>query len=260
MSTTAILFDLDNTLVPEMASYESAFASATESTVRRLELEPAALRDAVFGAAAKLWLASPVSAYCLRVGIGSPTSLVSDFPGTGDELAYLREWASAYRRESWVSGLEQLGVRDSVNVAAELDRAFRENLANHVVPYADALPALERLGSSYVLALATNGPADVQTTKLRASGLERFFPLVVASSEIGFGKPDPRIFRAALERMKLPAAEVLVVGDSLEKDVAGSAAAGLRCVWVNRTRAKRTSGPAPAFEIESLAELHHILE
>jgi len=145
-------------------------------------------------------------------------------------------------------------------VAAELDRAFRENLANHVVPYADALPALERLGSSYVLALATNGPADVQMTKLRASGLQRFFPLVVASSEIGFGKPDPRIFRAALERMKLPAAEVLVVGDSLEKDVAGSAAAGLRCVWVNRTRAKRTSGPAPAFEIESLAELHHILE
>src|SRR5438477_1792865 len=114
MSTTAILFDLDNTLVPEMVSYESAFDTATESTVRRLELEPAALRDAVFGAAAKLWLASPVSAYCLRVGIGSPTSLVSDFPGTGDELAYLREWASAYRRESWVSGLEQLGVQDSV--------------------------------------------------------------------------------------------------------------------------------------------------
>src|SRR5438552_18188832 len=144
MSTTAILFDLDNTLVPEMASYESAFASATESTVRRLELEPAALRDAVFGAAAKLWLASPVSAYCLWVGIGSPTSLVSDFPGTGDELAYLREWASAYRRESWASGVEQLGVRDAVGEAAGVDRGFGEILADHVMAWRAVLAALGR--------------------------------------------------------------------------------------------------------------------
>jgi len=259
MGTSTILFDLDNTLVPELRSYELAFAWATDGLARRIGFNRDALRTAVFDVATELWLGSRVSAYCLRLGLGSPTSLLSDFPGDTPELAYLREWAPSYRRESWVRGLARIGIVDAGALALELDRAFRQSLHDKCVAYDDVLPVLERLSRTYALAVATNGPADVQATKLIASGLQRFFPVVVASSEVGFGKPDPRIFTIAVERLGVAAADVLVVGDSVEKDVAGAAAAHLRCVWLNRSAATRDAEPAPDFEIESLAALPSLL-
>ena len=253
----AILFDLDNTLVSEMETYESAFASAM--SLHPLKVEMAKFREAVFAVATELWLASPVSDYCARLGLGSPTSLFSDFPGTARELAYLRKWSPGYRRETWMRALEKVGVNAAPNLAVELDRSLRKELPSNIKRYEDVSAAVETLSRSYVLAVATNGPADVQATKLRGARLQDFFPIVVASSEVGFGKPDPRIFQAAVERVGVPSKDVLVVGDSLEKDVVGSAAAGLRCVWVNRADTPRIGTIPPAFEIRSLAELPDLI-
>jgi putative hydrolase of the HAD superfamily len=253
----AILFDLDNTLVSEMDTYESAFASAM--SLHPLKVEMANFREAVFAVATELWLASPVGDYCARLGLGSPTSLFSDFPGTTGELAYLRKWSPGYRRETWMRALEKVGVNATSKLAVELDRSLRRELPSNIKRYDDVFATVETLSRSYVLAVATNGPADVQAAKLRGARLNDFFPIVVASSEVGFGKPDPRIFQAAVERMGVPLKEVLVVGDSLEKDVVGSAAAGLRCVWVNRDDTPRAGTIPPAFEIRSLAELPDLI-
>jgi phosphoserine phosphatase len=255
MATTAILFDLDNTLVPELPTYQLAFASATEDSARRLGFDLDALRVAVWDVATELWLASPVSDYCDRLGLGSPTSLLSDFPGHGPELAFLREWAPSYRIESWTRGLAHLRIAHSEALAIELDRAFRDNLVRRCAAYSDVLPVLKTLSTTHTLAVATNGPSDVQATKLKGSGLERFFPVVVASSDVGYGKPDRRIFEIAVQRLGMDASGVLVVGDSVEKDVVGASAAHLRCVWLNRTGAKSGARVRPDFEIASLSAL-----
>jgi HAD superfamily hydrolase (TIGR01509 family) len=157
----------------------------------------------------------------------------------------------ARTREGWRQPLIEAGSGTRSFVAKELP--------SNIKRYEDVSAAVETLSRSYVLAVATNGPADVQATKLRGARLQDFFPFVVASSEVGFGKPDPRIFQAAVERVGLPSKDVLVVGDSLEKDVVGSAAAGLRCVWVNRTDTPRIGAIPPAFEIRSLAELPDLI-
>jgi putative hydrolase of the HAD superfamily len=255
----ALLVDLDNTLVPEFANYAAAFAAACAEAVRERGLGLASVRDAVFDVARDRWLASPVADYCGRVGIGSPTSLLSDFPGEGPELAALREWAPAYRRDAWRDGLRAAGVRDADLLADPLSNAFRRRFREHCPPYLDAAPALEGLEPDYVLGVATNGPVDVQRLKLTVSGLRRFFRVVVASTEVGVGKPDRRIFDVAVAQLGVPSGDVLVVGDSLEKDVAGAAAAGLRCVWVNRLGSARDAGPIPAAEIRSLRELPALL-
>jgi putative hydrolase of the HAD superfamily len=51
------------------------------------------------------------------------------------------------------------------------------------------------------------------------------------SADVGARKPDPEIFRAALDRLGVPAADVWFVGDSWERDVRGAAAAGMRPIW-----------------------------
>jgi putative hydrolase of the HAD superfamily len=68
--------------------------------------------------------------------------------------------------------------------------------------------------------------------------LERFelatmVSAVVVSADIGWRKPRPEIFRAALERTGLAPEDVVFVGDSWEEDVLGAAALGMATVWID---------------------------
>jgi putative hydrolase of the HAD superfamily len=75
---------------------------------------------------------------------------------------------------------------------------------------------------------------------------------VVASAAVGAAKPDPAIFAAALDRLGVAPADAVHVGDSLEHDVAGARASGLRAVLLRRDGGR---GPADVPVIASLAEL-----
>jgi putative hydrolase of the HAD superfamily len=86
-------------------------------------------------------------------------------------------------------------------------------------------------------------------------GLGALLDGVVTSAEVGAGKPDPRIFKAALELAGVSADEALHVGDSLEEDVAGAHAAGIEVVWLNRDRADPRPPAAGVVEIAGLDEL-----
>jgi len=255
----ALLFDLDNTLAPEMANYERAFTAACRDAARRHSFDSENFRAAVFAVADELWRESETFEYCARLGIGSPTSLLSDFPGERPEFAKLRRWAPVYRARCWTSALRPLVDGPVEGLAAELDAAFRAELEGHCPAYDDAVAALDRVAPFYSLAVLTNGPGDVQRLKLRASGLERYFPVVVASGEIGFGKPDRRMFTTALDRLGLSADEVITIGDSLERDVVGAHNAGLRCIWLNREAGARPHSVKPQYEIASLNALASLL-
>ena len=101
------------------------------------------------------------------------------------------------------------------------------------------------------MAVVTNGAACLQREKLAASGLERHFDAVVVSGELGVGKPDPSVFRHALEL--LGADGGVMIGDSLDRDIDGALAAGLDAVWINRFGSGPGRDGVP--EISSLAEL-----
>jgi putative hydrolase of the HAD superfamily len=68
---------------------------------------------------------------------------------------------------------------------------------------------------------------------LQAAGLDRFFDVVVDSQLVGFEKPDPRIFLAALERLRIPAVEAVYVGDIYEVDVVGARRAGMDVILLD---------------------------
>lgn len=69
-------------------------------------------------------------------------------------------------------------------------------------------------------------------TVLREFGLDGLFLHVVESALVGVRKPDPRIFALGVEALGMEAAEVTVVGDSLEKDITPAKAAGCQTVWL----------------------------
>lgn len=69
---------------------------------------------------------------------------------------------------------------------------------------------------------------------LSALNLTDFFTSVTISTEVGAAKPDPRAFRAALEKHGCSAEYAWHIGDSFREDYEGAKAAGLRAIWLKR--------------------------
>jgi len=140
--------------------------------------------------------------------------------------------------------------------ASEAVRWYREHRYHGLALFDDAVPVLSTLRSrGHRLGIVTNGPAEVQRAKIDLLGVEPMVDFVIVSGEFGVAKPDPAIFREALRLGESDAAEAIHVGDSLEFDVAGAAAAGIRSAWINRRGAIRgAADPAPDHEIRTASD------
>lgn len=117
-------------------------------------------------------------------------------------------------------------------LAAELFERFAHVEAWEV--FADAAAVLPVLRSAGMrLGVVSN--FDARLPRLLADcGLADSFDVVVYSEEVGVEKPHPAIFEELLERLKLPAASVLHVGDSRRDDVEGAHAIGMQALWLTR--------------------------
>lgn len=94
-----------------------------------------------------------------------------------------------------------------------------------------ARPVLEAVSAAMPVALVSNFYGNIHAV-LADFGLERYFRAVVESAVAGVRKPDPRIFTLGVEALGLSAHDVLVVGDSMSKDIRPALAAGCRAAWL----------------------------
>ena len=133
---------------------------------------------------------------------------------------------SAMRRMTLEHAM-RLSGDDPTHVDAAFEAFFAER--NRVEFYPDALAALQRLAARVPLAALSNGNAD-----LARIGVHAHFAFQLGAREHGAPKPSASIFHAACERLGMPAANVLHVGDDIDLDVLGAARAGLRTCWLNR--------------------------
>ena len=100
------------------------------------------------------------------------------------------------------------------------------------------------------LALVSNAidPPDLLHRDLAEFGVAQRLDVAVFSSEVGRRKPDPAIFTYALERLEVDARDALMVGDTLETDIAGAAALGMRTCQALWFRADEDpSAPEPDY-------------
>lgn len=105
---------------------------------------------------------------------------------------------------------------------------------NTIELYEDVLPALEAIGTLAVVGSISNGNADLQ-----AIGLAHHFTISLSAQAHGSAKPDPAIFLAACDALKVAPQDAVYVGDDILLDVQGAQRAGLRAVWLNRTGSTR---------------------
>lgn len=244
-SASAVLFDMDDTLLVDQPWVDEAMVLACRPAAAR-GVDPAALAGAMRRRAREAWPLGPAYADARRVGISSWEGLVIERPGPDAWAGALTGWLPAYRRAVWEAALADHGIDDAA-LAADLAVRYRDVRRSRyrLVDGAERLLASLRARPDVRLGLVTNGPADLQHEKIDRTGLQGRVDVVMVSGDLGTGKPDAAVFRQALAALGVPPERALMVGDSLNRDVAGARAAGLTSLWLSRTPPPPDAPAAP---------------
>lgn len=156
------------------------------------------------------------------------------------------------RRERFRRVFLALGVTLDPEAVDAVASAYRAGYmtARRALPGAAAL--LTALRPHARVVIVTNNLLEEQQDKLQHCGLAPLVDVLVASQDVGVSKPDPAIFRIALERAGVESGSAVMVGDAWINDVTGAHRAGIRAVWFNPQRAARPAEPADVAEIHAL--------
>ena len=126
------------------------------------------------------------------------------------------------------------------------------NIMKPIWPTVEVLRKLKEGG--YPLYGLSNWPSDKFDLVRPKYEFFSWFDDIVVSGKVRIAKPDPRIFRPALEAIGVEAADVLFVGDSVTSDMAAARNASMDFCWVNPKGLPCPADHAPAFVIASIAE------
>jgi putative hydrolase of the HAD superfamily len=149
-----------------------------------------------------------------------------------------------------------LGIDDR-ELGEAMAAGFIEGISTKTYLFPHAKEILEYLYTKYPLYIITNGFEEVQFSKLKNSGMDRYFTSVITSEEAGSKKPDPEIFHYALRKTGATAEESIMIGDDLDIDMAGARQCGIDQLYVNHDR-KIHSEPV-TMEVFSLDEIKKLL-
>jgi len=167
--------------------------------------------------------------------------------------------------EILLSTLTDMGVPEAASCLDEVLSAYDWSVVPGTVVYPDVPPALELLCNNGIrLGIVTNAslPMWMRDNELRAHGLIDYFSdCRLSAADVGYLKPQSRIFRCALEKMGTLAEETVFVGDNPIADVAGAQAVGMPAVRrLNPGASDNRHLAKPHAIVTSLAELPSLLD
>jgi putative hydrolase of the HAD superfamily len=225
-----LLFDLDDTILRFSAGQPNCWQFALERHVPE-RVDHAALLTAIDLEGTDFW-APPSRAFWGRQNMHAARRLIA------------------------CSALTVHGI--SLALCHRIADEMTERKEALVRPFDGALEVLQSLRQrGHRMGLLTNGSAAFQRRKLMRFELEPLFDLILIEGELGYGKPDPRVFQAALSHFAMSPDACWMIGDNLEADVAGARELGIKAIWHDALGAglPRRSKVVPDRVIRSLSEL-----
>ena len=161
------------------------------------------------------------------------------------------------RREIVRMALNELGFFDDIS-AYNMADSYSKLQEELISLFPDSIDILEKLKTLRIrMVLITNGTSEKQRAKINRFCLADFFEFCLIEEELGVGKPNPRVFEIALEKLGLRADEVWMVGDNLVWDIDAPQKVGIFAIW-NDFRNKglpKDSTIVPDRIINSISEL-----
>ena len=227
MSTKAVIFDLDDTLISEVAYAESGYRTVASVINKKYGLD----KDAV-----------------------QIYEELLDLFNTDHKNVFNRF-------------LKDNGLSDDRDSVMELVEAYREHLPeiDYFDDVRPALEGLKN--KKIITGILSDGYSVTQRQKVRALGAENDFDIIILTDDLGRDawKPSPRGFQIIEDRYKLSPDEILYVGDNPKKDFYLSRSAGIKTARVKRKKGVYNNesyfeNVKEDYSIDSLLDLIRITE
>ncbi|MHC1710888.1 MAG: HAD family hydrolase [Solidesulfovibrio sp.] len=167
-------------------------------------------------------------------------------------------------REFLATRMARYGVGIPKNKQAMLPlflaELYRGISLNRLELYPEVREVLDELRPRYRLAALSDAQTAWAVPEMHMVGLSDYFYPVVVSGDLGYRKPDPRIFALALSRMHLHPEEVVFVGNDMYRDIYGARQAGMRTVFFATGQGQqRMDGVEAHYNIYRFGELRNAI-
>ena len=163
-----------------------------------------------------------------------------------DELRLKRMWLT----------LLDFKIADE-ELALEMSDLFLQLLPTRTILFPDTIEVLQYLtDKGYNLHLITNGFEKTQHSKLNSCGLNVYFKVVITSEGSNSLKPEKEIYEYALAKTGATISESIMIGDSIEVDIAGARSIGMDQVHTNFINAEQSF--TPTYTVTALSQLKDI--
>ncbi|RBI61765.1 HAD family hydrolase [halophilic archaeon] len=187
-----------------------------------------------------------------RCGV-EPFFELSDYHARYDEFLTDGETIAELRANCFAAIAEESGHgAETGRAVADAFADVRDHSRVRFCP--GASETLEALARDHAVGVVTNGGPEMQRTKMAALGIDDRVEAVVFAGHDAPAKPEPEPFERALAELGSTPDRAVHVGNSLDSDVAGAHAAGLRSVWVPADPSV-VPEPEPHFAFETLRPL-----
>ncbi len=146
---------------------------------------------------------------------------------------------------------------DNYKKANEL---FKEGFAKTSALTSNAYEVVKYLyDKGYKIYVITNGIVELQKPRIMNSAIASYISNIIISEQVGVSKPNCKIFNILLEKENLTSDEVIMVGDSLEKDVKGAQNANIKAIWYNPYNKNDNYDIIPDYQIKDLLNIKKLL-
>lgn len=196
----------------------------------------------------------------------------------GLELEFHKEYHAIYtdvnlkmwrQREQGLIGVKEIKTKrfeiffNEIAIKADFQKAGKDYLyflsqGSHLLDGAEEL--VQELHQVFKMVLLTNGLTSVQRPRFKMSPITRYFKEVIISEEVGFSKPDKKIFDLTFKLIGYPPKEeVVIIGDNLGSDILGGLNYGIDSVWYNPGKINHTKEIKPLYEVSDFKQLRKLL-
>ena len=172
----------------------------------------------------------------------------SEFDAVGIFQEIMKRYATDFTRK--------LPAEKRAQLPLFLAEVYRAVSRFRLQPYPDVVEVLTELRPRYLLAALSDGQSAYAAPELQAAGLLDFFNPVIVSGDLGYRKPDVRIFENVLSGMKLKPSEVLFIGNDMYRDIFGAKQLGLKTIFFKSNQGEQEKeGVQPDYIIYHFSEL-----
>lgn len=154
-----------------------------------------------------------------------------------------------------------LGQEFSNQEATLIAMDYGEEYIKSVRPVSGAIELLKSVkGRGMKITVVTDNIREMQEEKLSKCGFMEYIDEVILSEDYGIMKPDPELYKIALEKSGCKPSEAIMIGDSYESDIIGARSAGITPIMFRNGRKTKTTSDLSLNVLDSFVPTEKVLD